>query len=125
MKEEQYADKESQAKLQTYLDAATKEADYADDNLQKTYSQYITNFDNYLNKTNEAITNVGSTLSRISLTKTRVENQYVTIEELKSSNEDRDISDIMIDFYAAYDAYRASLTAASKVGSQSLLDYLR
>ena len=125
MKEEQYADKESQAKLQTYLDAATKEADYADDNLQKTYSQYITNFDNYLNKTNEAITNVGSTLSRISLTKTRVENQYITIEELKSSNEDRDISDIMIDFYAAYNAYQASLTAASKVGSQSLLDYLR
>lgn len=125
MKEEQYADKESQAKLQTYLDAATKEADYADDNLQKTYSQYITNFDNYLNKTNEAITNVGSTLRRISLTKTRVENQYVTIEELKSSNEDRDISDIMIDFYAAYNAYQASLTAASKVGSQSLLDYLR
>ena len=51
--------------------------------------------------------------------------QDVTIEELKSSNEDRDISDIMIDFYAAYNAYQASLTAASKVGSQSLLDYLR
>lgn len=125
MKEEQYADKDSQAKLQTYLDAAKKEADYADDNLQKTYSQYITNFDGYLSSTNEAITNVGSIQSRVSLTKTRVENQYNTIEELKSSNEDRDISDIMIDFYAAYNAYTASLTAASKVGEQTLLNYLR
>ena len=86
MKEEQYADEESQAKLQTYLDAATKEADYADDNLQKTYSQYITNFDNYLNNTNAAITNVGSMKIRLSLTKTRVENQYDSIEALKSSN---------------------------------------
>ena len=125
MKEEQYADEESQAKLQTYLDAATKEADYADDNLQKTYSQYITNFDNYLNNTNAAITNVGSMKTRLSLTKTRVENQYDSIEALKSSNEDRDISDIMIDFYAAYNAYQASLTAASRVGEQTLLDYLR
>lgn len=125
MKEDQYADALSQKKLQSYLDAATKEADYADDNLQKTYSQYITNFDNYLARTNEALTNVGSTISRIALTKTRVENQYNTIEELKSDNEDRDMSDIIIDYTASYNAYQASLTAASKIGDQTLLNYLR
>ena len=48
MTQEQYADKDSQATLQGYLDSAQKEADYADDNLKKTYKQYITNFDNYL-----------------------------------------------------------------------------
>ena len=41
MKQEQYADKDSQAKLKTYLDAAKQEADYADNNMQKTYGQYI------------------------------------------------------------------------------------
>lgn len=124
MKEAQYADEDSQEILQSYLDAAKQEADYADDNLQKTYSQYITNCDKYLDNVNLAITNVGSTKSRISLIQTRVENQQTTIEELKSNNEDRDISDIIIDYYAMYNAYQASLTAASKIEEQTLLNYL-
>ncbi len=124
MQEERYAGKEDQKKLQTYLDAAQKEADYADDNLQKTYGKYITKFDGYLQRTNEAITNVGNTMSRLSMTQTRVENQKTTIKELKSSNEDRDISDIIIDYTASYNAYQASLQAASKVNQQTLLNYL-
>ena len=124
MKEERYSDKDSQAKLQTYLDSAQKELDYANDNMRKTYAQYVTNFDGYMKDVNLAITDVGSTESRISLIKTRIENQQSTIEELKSSNEDRDISDIIIDYYAMYNAYQSSLTAASKIGERSLLDYL-
>ena len=120
----QYADDDSQKKLQTYLDAANKEATYADDNLQKTYKQYISNFDGYLEKVNIAHTNVGSLQQRVALTKTRVENQQETVEELKTNNDKRDISDIIIDYYAAYNAYTSSLTAASKVGSQTLLNYL-
>lgn len=124
MEQEQYADEDSQAVLQSYLDVAQKEADLADDNLQKLYESYIGNFDEYLTKVNTAITNVGSMQARLSLTQNRVENQQTTVEELKSSNEDRDMSDIIIDYYAAYNAYTASLTAASKVGEQSLLKFL-
>jgi flagellar hook-associated protein 3 FlgL len=125
MKElDRYADDDSQAVLQGYLDAAEKEAAYADDNMQKTYAQYITNFDNYLEKVNLAHTNVGSLQNRLSLTKTRVENQKSTVEELKTNNDNRDISDIIIDYYAAYNAYTSSLTAAAKVGQQTLLNYL-
>ncbi len=124
MEEAQYSDKDSQALLQTYLDAAEREADYADDNLQKTYEEYITRFDGYLESTNIAATNVGSMQKRLMMTQTRVENQQTTIEELKSENEDRDISDIIIDYYASYNAYTASLTAASKVGERTLLDYI-
>ncbi len=124
MQQEQYADDQSQTVLQGYLDVAQKEADLANDNLQKLYENYIGNFDGYLTKVNTAITNVGSMQSRLSLTQNRVENQQTTVEELKSSNEDRDMSDIIIDYYAAYNAYTASLTAASKVGEQSLLKFL-
>ena len=124
MQQQQYSDKDSQAKLKTYLEAAEQEADYADNNLQKTYSQYITRFDDHLNKVNLALTNSGSTKSRLTLIKNRVDEQQTTIEELKSTNEDRDISDIIIDFYAMYNAYQSSLTAASKANSQTLLDYL-
>jgi len=73
---------------------------------------------------NIAITNAGSVKNSLNLTKTRVENQQMTIEELKSENEDRDISDIIIDYYAAYHAYTSSLTAAGKLGERSLLDYI-
>ena len=67
-------------------------------------------FDDHLNKVNLALTNSGSTKSRLTLIKNRVEEQQTTIEELKSTNEDRDISDIIIDFYAMYNAYQSSLT---------------
>lgn len=124
MSEAQYQDNASQEMLQTYLDAAQKEADYADDNLQKTYEHYITRFDGYLETANIAITNIGSVKNSLMLTQNRVENQQMTIEELKSDNEDRDISDIIIDYYASYNAYQSSLTAAGKLGKSSLLDYI-
>ena len=124
MTEAQYQSPEDQAILQSYLDAAQKEADFADDNLQKTYEHYITRFDGYMESANIAITNIGSMKNRLTMTQTRVENQQTTIEELKSQNEDRDISDIIIDYYASYNAYQSSLTAASKVGERTLLDYI-
>ena len=124
MQQHQFYLNASPAKLNPYLEAAEQEADYADNNLQKTYSQYITRFDDHLNKVNLALTNSGSTKSRLTLIKNRVDEQQTTIEELKSTNEDRDISDIIIDFYAMYNAYQSSLTAASKANSQTLLDYL-
>ena len=124
MKQSRYSDEVSQANLKTYLDAASKEVAYADDNLQKTYSQYITNFDEYQQDINLAVTNLGSTQVRLSLIKTRVENQKATVNELKVKNDDRELSDIILDFYTANNAYQSSLTAAAKVGRQSLMDYL-
>lgn len=124
MSEEQYQDAGSQKMLQGYLDAAQKEADYADDNLQKTFKSYITRFNGYLTDIDTAITNVGSQENSLKLTQTRVENQKTTIEELKSDNEDREISDVIIDYYASYNAYQSSLTAAGKLGQSSLLDYI-
>lgn len=124
MNEAQYQDEESQAMLQSYLDAAQKEADFADDNMQKTYEHYITRFDSYMENVNIAIIDVGSKQNSLSLTKVRVENQQTTIEELKSNNEDRDISDIIIDYYASYNAYTSSLTAAGKLNESNLLQYI-
>ena len=124
MNETQYQDEESQKILQGYLDAAQKEADYADDNMQKTYEHYITRFDGYMESANIAIIDVGSKQNSLSLTRVRVETQQTTIEELKSNNEDRDISDIIIDYYASYNAYTSSLTAAGKLNETNLLKYI-
>ena len=50
--------------------------------------------------------------------------QQTTMEELKSTNEDRDLSEIIIDYTSAYTAYQASLQAAAKINQTTLLNYI-
>ena len=122
--EAQYSDKASQDALDQWLEAAEKEASYADDNLQKVYARGETNFQKYKNDVVLARTDLGSRESRLQLTENRMSNQQATIEKLKSRNEDKELSDIIIEFTAAYNAYQASLQASAKANGQTLLNYL-
>lgn len=124
MKQEQYAAPEAQEMLGQWLEAAKKEAAYMDDNMQKQYSRAIGTFQGYLDDVNLAVTDVGSKGDRLKLTKNRVSNQQMSFERLKSNNEDRELSNIIIDYTSAYTAYQASLLASSKVNQQTLLNYL-
>ena len=124
MEETQYADAASQEGLSQWLEAAQKEADYADDNMQKLYSQGIGKFDEYLSDVVLATTDLGSRADRLKLTENRMSNQQATYEQLKSNNEDKDLSDIIIEYTSAYTAYQASLQASAKANGQTLLNYL-
>ena len=119
-----YADEEYQTKLNEWLDAAQKEADYADDNTQKLFNTEIGKIDTYYAKMNLAVTDLGCKCDSLSLTKTRMCDQQETVEELQSQNDDLDLSQIIIDYTAAYTAYQASLQAAGKLGDISLLNYI-
>ena len=121
---DQYSSEGDQTKLDEWIAAAKKEQDYANDNMQTLYNSYIGNCDTYLNKVNLALTDVGAKGQSLTLTKNRMANQQTTLEELKSSNEDRDLSDIILDYTAAYTAYQSSLQAASKISQTTLLSYL-
>ena len=92
--------------------------------MKRMYSNGITNFSEYMGKVNLAITDVGSKGDRLDVIKTRMGNQQTTVKKLKSTNEDKEISDIVIDYTSSYTAYQASLQAAGKVEKQTLLDYL-
>lgn len=124
MSDASYSGVDAQEKLKTWLEAAQKEADYANDNLQKLYNSYIGNFDEYLSDVNLALTTVGSKGDRLELTENRMSNQQLTVKNLKSSNEDRELSDIIIDYTAAYTAYQASLQAAGMLNQTTLLNYI-
>ena len=124
MNQAAYSGVSAQENLQTWLEAAQKEADYANDNLQKLYDSYIGNFDEYLSDVNLSITTVGSKGDRLELTETRMSNQQLTVKTLKSNNEDRELSDIIIDYTAAYTAYQASLQAAGMLNQTTLLNYI-
>ncbi len=101
-----------------------KEVSYADDNMKNLYSEGISSFQSYLSDVVLAKTDVGSKGSRLALTKSRMSEQQMTFKKLKSTNEDKELSDIIIDYTAAYNAYQASMQAASKAIKQTLLDYI-
>ncbi len=124
MKESQYSDADSQKKLQGWLEAAQKEADFADDDMQKLFSTEIGKVDEYLAKVNLGVTKLGCAGDSLAMTQTRMSDQKETIISLQSQNDDVNLSDIMIDYTAAYTAYQASLTAASKLGQNTLLNYI-
>ena len=98
--------------------------DYYSQNMHDTYKSYITNFKDYLDDVDLTITEVGSRMSRVSLTKNRMSIQESTFKDLKSQNEDEDLSDLVINYTAASVAYQAALQAAAKIGNMTLLDYL-
>lgn len=121
---QEYASDDCQAMLESWLEAAEKERDYADDNMQKLYNTYIGNCDHYLENLELAETDIGSKGASLELIKNRMSNQQTIIETLKSTNEDRDLSEIIIDYTAAYTAYEASLQAASKINQNTLLNFI-
>ena len=122
--EAQYATDEYQTKLDEWITAAQKEADYADDHLQKLFSTEIGKVDEYLEKINLSITQVGCTVDQLKLTETRMSNQQETLEELQSENDNLDLSEIIINYTAMYNAYQSSLTAAGKLSGMTLLNYI-
>ena len=112
------------AYLKDCLEKAKKQVAYADDHLQKVYGTQITNFEKYLSRVNLTITDIGSRGDQLSLTENRMSNQKTTFTQLKSNNEDEELSDVTIDYTSAFTAFQASLQAAGKIEDMTLLDYL-
>lgn len=120
--EAKYAD--CQADVQKWIDAAQKEADYADSQLTQLYTKANEKFDKYIEKLNIAYTEIGARGDQLEMTEARISNLQLTQKELKSCNEDKELSDIIIEYTAAFNAYQASLLSASKIEKQTLLDYI-
>ena len=120
--EAQFAD--CKEEVEKWLAAAEKEASYADSRLTDLYSAENGKFDKYMQKLNIAYTEMGARGAQLEMTETRIDNLKLTQEELQSDNEDKELSDIIIEYTAAYNAYQASLLSAGKIEKQTLLDYI-
>lgn len=110
--------------LESMIEAATKELDYAKSNMETLFAKGITQMKGYQSTVNTELADVGSREVRLTLTKTRLTQQQTTFKDLKSKNEDVELEDIAIDFAAAETVYNAAIATASKTVRQSLLDYL-
>lgn len=124
MSEGRYADDVSQEKLSKWLTEAEKEASYADDHLDKWFSTVLGHCDTYEGEINLANTRLGCKQDQLIMVEKRMSEQQETVMELQSENDNLDLSDIILKYTAAYTAYQSSLTAAGRLGQQTLLNYI-
>lgn len=112
------------AALKLDLEAADKAQVLLKDQLQKTFSKYITSMQGYLNDVNEAVTTVGSRAARLDLIENRLEDQTTTFKTLQSDNEDADATEVAVQLSSAQVNYEAALMATSQIMQKTLLNYL-
>ena len=120
----QYAAADYQTALDKWYDAANKELDYCNNNLQKIFNAELEKSKNYENQLNLAMTDIGCRKQQLDMTNKQMSDQLETIENLQSKNDDMDISEVVLKYTAAKTAYQSSLTAAGKLGDMTLLNYI-
>lgn len=76
------------------------------------------------NTVNIALANLGSRYVRLELTESRLANQKVDFTEMLEKNDSVEIEEAVINYNAADVTYNASLSAAAKVVTNTLLDFL-
>lgn len=92
--------------------------------MQESFSKAITLTQKFQDQVNVASADLGARYNRLLLTQSRLEDQQVEVEDLKSSNEDVDLVETIIRYKAAESVYRGSLSAISNVVKTTLLDFL-
>ena len=125
MEEERYRDETSQSTLNSMLEGLNKQYDIAKQNMTDSFENGIKQMKSYQQKNSVAKADVGNRETRLTLTKSRVTEQKTNFKSLKSNNEDIDLEEVVIGYYSAELVYNASLSAASKVVQQTLLDFIR
>lgn len=124
MNSDMYSDAEKED-IKTMQAAAQKELDYAMDSMKKLFSRQMGRTKGYQETVDLQLADLGARSKRLTLTESRLTEQYTTFDDLKSLNEDAELEDTVIKVSSARALYQAALGAASQVIQQSLLDYIR
>lgn len=125
LEDSQYSSNEDAIKqINAMLDDINVEIAVKKENLQKTFSANITNFQNYLSQVSAIQSDVGSRMTKLEMIETRVSEQYATFKELKSDNEDAETDETVIAFKEANLVYESALAATGSAMQKSLLDYI-
>lgn len=124
MKETRYSDETSQKKLAAMKEGLTKQKELAEDKMTAAFEKGVSLFQGYQEETSLAKADIGNRMTRLNLTKGRLTEQKTNFSNLKSQNEDIDLEEVVVGYSSAQLVYNASLTAASKVVQQTLLDFL-
>lgn len=111
--------------IETMQAAAQKELDYAIDDMKKLFQREMGRVKGYQETVDLQMADLGARSKRLTLTESRLTEQYTTFDDLKSVNEDAELEETVVNVSSAKALYQAALGAASTVIQQSLLDYIR
>lgn len=111
-------------KLNQQLNALSKACTMAKEKAQQKTESLQTTFGEYVNQVTQAITDVGSRESRLTLIQNRLGAQQTNFSELVSENEDADITELAIQLSSVQLTYEAALSSISYVMKTSLLDFI-
>ena len=117
-------DEAAQKRIGELSEVLDKQFDLAKDSMQEVFDAGVTKMQNYDQENRKQQADIGNRLSRLELNESRLTEQQTNFKELKSKNEDVELEDAMINYYSAELVYNSSISAASKVVRQSLLDFL-
>lgn len=115
---------DEKARLNNLAEQLDTELELKKEVMQNCFERGIAVSGSEQDNVNAAIADLGSRYVRLELTENRLSSQKTDFTELLSKNEDVDLVDTIIRYNAAQTVYNASLSAASKVVQNSLLDFL-
>lgn len=125
LKDSQYAnDDEAVARINQLLRDVDAEVAIKKETMQKTFSNNITNFQDYMDLITATQSDLGSRMSKLEMIEVRVTEQYAEFKELKSKNEDVETDEALINFKEANLVYESALAATGNIMRKSLLDYI-
>lgn len=110
--------------VQKLLDLCDRELDFATEDMTNAFSKGITLFQNHQDTVSLARADVGARHKRLELSELRLEAQKLTVQNLKSINEDVNVANVTVELTDAKSIYDASLKAAAMVVQSKLLDFL-
>jgi flagellar hook-associated protein 3 FlgL len=110
--------------LAARLKAMNKAITFQKDKVQKMFEGGITAITAYADNVNLCITRSGTASSKLELITKRVIGQKASLEDLKSSNEEVDMTEAAMQLANAEFTYNAALLATSKVMQASLINYI-
>ena len=111
-------------KVKKQYDAAKKAYDYMRENIHTMFEETITKTQQYLDKTNLAVTDNGTRSQRLELISNRLMDQRTNFKTLQSENEDIDIAEVIIQLTSTELTYNSALMATGKIMQTSLMNYI-
>lgn len=121
LKDPSIEDKEG---LERLLENLNNELSLKNKVLQNVFGNSMTTTSKQQDKVNVAVADLGSRVVRLQLTESRLANQKVDFQELLLNNEGVNLVDTIIEFGSAETLYNASLSAASQIVRNTLLNFL-
>lgn len=117
-----YSDKKDE--LNSMLEAVNKEIDLKNARMVNLFKKGVGSMQAYEDHVSTQITDMGNRYSQLEMIKTRMQQQQTNYKELMTNNENRELSDILLDYTSINYSFNLALQATGSISKLSLLNYI-